>query len=205
MGNKNNSSWSLRAWLVLKMGGLQFEEDVVHLGMPETAEEIARRSPTGLVPVLYDGDLRVWDSLAICEYVNERYLGGRFWPEDVQARAVARSCSAEMHSGFASLRHTLPFVCRTVYPPSEHLPEVEADIRRIVEIWTGCRARHGQGGPFLFGRFSIADAMFAPVMFRCRIYSIPLSGEAAAYAGALWELPAIQQWHREALAEQRDF
>lgn len=201
LGNKNYSSWSLRPWLVLKHLGVRFEEQVIPLDQPSTAEEISKFSPSGRLPVLIDGDTVAWDSLAICEYLHERFPEGKLWPTDAKARAVARSISAEMHSGFTALRQHLPMKFRETFPPRALLPEVQSDISRIVDLWKDCRARFGAGGRFLFGAFSIADAMYGPVVSRFKTYAVPLEGVAAAYAETLWTLPSIQEWLAAARAE----
>jgi glutathione S-transferase len=201
VGNKNYSSWSLRPWLFLKHSGMPFSEVRVALYQPHSA--LCQYSPSGLVPVLHHGDLRVWDSLAICEYVSEKFLDGKGWPADMAARAVARSVSAEMHSGFQNLRSNLPMNLKARYklriqPVSE---ATEKDIRRIVEIWEQCRTQYGSSEPWLFGAFSIADAMFAPVAWRFQIYSVPLSGIAQQYTQQLLELDDMQAWHADAVSE----
>jgi glutathione S-transferase len=201
LGNKNYSSWSLRPWLVLKHLGVPFEEQVVPLDQPSTAEEIRKFSPSGRVPVLVDGDTVVWDSLAICEYLNELFPGRQLWPSDARARATARSVSAEMHSGFAALRENLPMKFRESFPNTMLQPEVKADIARILQLWNDCRSRFGAAGPYLFGDFSIADAMYAPVVSRFNTYGVALEGTAAAYASAIWKLPSIQEWLAAARAE----
>ncbi|MCA1992801.1 MAG: glutathione S-transferase family protein, partial [Coleofasciculus sp. S288] len=165
IGNKNYSSWSLRPWLAIKQAGLNFTEVRIPLDMPTTHEEIRRYSPSGRVPVLLDGKLTVWESLAICEYVAERFAP-TLWPEDAAVRAVARSVSAEMHAGFVKLRENMPMDCRARYPGLGMNPGVQADIDRITTIWRECRNNFGTGGDFLFGQFAIADAMFAPVVSR---------------------------------------
>lgn len=164
IGNKNFSSWSLRPWLVLRQAGLPFEE--IHIGLyrPGTRELILQHSPTGKVPCLFDGDLRIWDSLAICEYLAESQP--QLWPADRAARAEARSVSAEMHSGFTALRSQMGMDIVATKPGQGRTPESEADIARILAIWESCRARHSAAGSFLFGTFSIADAMYAPVVWR---------------------------------------
>ncbi len=200
IGDKAYSSWSLRAWLILKMSGLPFEEIKVKLRQPDTAAAIRRYSPSGKVPLLYDGDLRVWESLAIGEYLAERVKTLALWPADGEARAVARAVSAEMHAGFAALRRELPMDCgrRETKSPQG---EAAADIARVTEIWRHCRATYGQGGPFLFGAFSVADGMFAPVASRFLTYDIPLDPVSGAYRNALLALPAMQEWMRDAAAE----
>lgn len=194
IGNKKYSSWSLRGWLVLKQIGVPFEEILIPLDQPNTQEQIARYSPSGRVPTLIDGEVVVWDSLAICEHLNERFPDRHLWPADRKARAVARSISAEMHSGFQNLRNDLSMKIVESIPTSTFRPEVKEEIRRIIAIWTDCRQRFAGGKPFLFGDFSNADVMFAPVVSRFRTYGVPLEGTAAAYAETIWKLPAMQEW-----------
>jgi glutathione S-transferase len=201
LGNKNYSSWSMRPWLALRHAGIPFEEEVIPLAQPDTAERLARISPSGRVPVLIDGDLAVWDSLAICEYAAERHPDARLWPAAPRARAVARAVAAEMHSGFMALRNGFPVNVRASYPGSPRTPEIQQDIDRIVHIWSDCRARFGQGGPFLFGEFSVADAFYAPVVSRFRTYGVPLEGEPARWAEAVWNVPAMQEWASAAANE----
>ena len=193
IGNKNYSSWSLRAWLFLKHTGAPFREVRIPLDLPDTKARIAQYSPAGRVPVLIDGGLTVWDSMAICEYLSETILAGGGWPADVRSRAAARSVSAEMHSGFQALRSELPMNCRArrkVAPSAA----ARADIERIVSIWEACRSGHAAAGPWLFGRFTIADAMYAPVAFRFQTYGVELGGNAAGYAKTLLEHPAALEW-----------
>jgi glutathione S-transferase len=200
IANKNYSSWSLRAWLFLRHTGVSFREIRVGLDEPDTRARIAQYSPSGRVPVLVDGDLTVWDSLAICEYLNERVPEVHGWPADREARAVARSVSAEMHSGFQALRNELPMNCRArrrVTPSAAAL----ADIERVRSIWESCRSRYGAGGPWLFGPFSIADTMYAPVVLRFRTYAVELDGSAAAYAHTVLSDAAMNEWLAAALAE----
>lgn len=201
LGNKNYSSWSLRPWVVLKQLAVPFEEKVIPLDQPNTAEEIGKYSPSGRLPLLIDGETTVWDSLAICEYLNERFPDRKLWPVDPEARATARSISAEMHSGFAAVRQNLPMKFRESFPDTRLQPDVKAEVDRIIEIWNDCRRRFGAGGPFLFGAFSIADAMYAPVVSRFKTYSVPLEGSAASYAETIWKLPQIQEWLAAARAE----
>lgn len=192
IGNKNYSSWSLRPWLLLKQLELPFDELRIPLFTQDSAMRVAEYSPTGLLPALRDGELTVWDSLAICEYVAE--LQPNAWPRDPAVRAVARAVSAEMHAGFAAVRQELPMNCRLQleqYPLSD---EVQAEVERIGELWTDCRRRYGAEGPFLFGRFSIADAMFAPVAVRFMSYGVPVAGEVAAYRDTILALPAVREW-----------
>jgi glutathione S-transferase len=193
IGNRNYSSWSLRGWLALKHSGAPFEELVIPLSQPRTAEEIRRHSPSGRVPVLKDGEHVVWDSLAIGEYLAERYPDARLWPVDSGARAMARSACAEMHSGFQSLRANLPMNLR-LRRAKPLTPEVQGDIARIVELWTACRARYGQGGPFLFGHFTLADVFYTPVASRFVTYEVPLEGTAQEYVATVLATPAMQEW-----------
>lgn len=201
IGNKKYSSWSLRGWLAVRQLGVPFEEILIPLDQPNTAEQIARYSPAGRVPILIDGEVVVWDSLAICEYLNERFPDRRFLPTDRTARAVARSISAEMHSGFQNLRDDLCMKIVESIPTSTFRPQVKEEIRRIIAIWTDCRRRFGGDKPFLFGDFSIADAMFAPVVSRFRTYGVPLEGTAAAYAETIWQLPSMREWVAAAKVE----
>ena len=194
LGSKNYSSWSLRAWLALEQTGAPFEEVVILLDRPETKAEIARHSPSGRVPALRDGEVVVWDSLAIAEYLAERFPDAGLWPSDPQARAIARAVSAEMHSGFSALRQNMPMNMRASAPGRGRAPGVDEDLARIFAIWRECRGRFGAGGPFLFGRRSIADAMYAPVVSRLTTYGVALDETAAAYSRAIWELPAMQRW-----------
>lgn len=195
IGNKNYSSWSLRPWIFLKHLGLPFREVQLRLYTPTFKDEVAEYGgPSGKVPVLQHGKLTVWDSLAICEYVAE--LAGRGWPEDRAARAVARSVTAEMHSGFVNLRMEWPMNARARNRRTLMTPGLEADIDRIDEIWNDCRARFGShaGGPWLFGEYSIADAMFAPVALRFNTYGARMSDTARWYVATVLEDPIMQQW-----------
>jgi glutathione S-transferase len=194
IGNKNYSSWSLRPWLLMRQAGIPFNEVRVPLYQPDSTASLSALSPSGLVPVLHDGDLRVWDSLAICEYLNESFPGCCLWPDNAAKRAIARSVSAEMHAGFLALRSCMSMNLRGHYPDEGRTPECLQDIARIVAIWNECRQVHGSGGAFLFGRFSIADAMYAPVVLRFQIYAVPLEGDARAYADNMLALPALQEW-----------
>jgi glutathione S-transferase len=194
LGNKNYSSWSLRPWLALKQTGAPFDEEVIPLSEPTTRSTVLRFSPSGRVPALKHNELTVWDSLAMCEYLAETFPQAKLWPEDKAARAVARAISAEMHSGFAALRDHLPMNMRSSFPNRGVTPEVQSDINRITAIWRDCRKRFGADGPFLFGGFTIADAMYAPVVSRFRTYKVELEEEAQAYTDAVWALPALQEW-----------
>ena len=201
IGNKNYSSWSLRPWLLMKQAGLAFEEVRIPLYMPESKAEIRKHSPSGKVPCLLDDGLAVWDSLAICEYLAEKHPALNLWPSDPEHRAVARSISAEMHSGFQNLRQRMTMNCRGHFPGVGRSVEVAADIERIQRIWGNCRAKYSHGGAFLFGGFSIADAMYAPVALRFRIYAVQLDPVAREYADTVLALPALQQWVVDGAAE----
>lgn len=201
IGNRNYSSWSMRAWLALRATGTDFEEVLVPLGRPETGAEILRWSPTGRVPALHDDGLVVWDSLAICEYLAEKFPAAGLWPADPAARAAARSVTAEMHSGFTTLRSQMPMNLRASRPLAERDPAIDEDIRRIFEIWEGCRRDFGSGGELLFGEFTIADAFYAPVASRFITYGVSPGGAAGRYMNALWALPAVREWADAARAE----
>jgi len=184
IGNKNYSSWSLRPWLAMKMLGLAFEEIHISLYGPGSKERILAHSPAGRVPILKDGDTVVWDSLAIVEYLAERHP--QLWPRERAERARARAISAEMHSGFAALREHMSMNVRKRYPGKGRTPEVEKDIARISAIWAEAR------GPFLFGEFTAADAMYAPVVLRFRTYGV--EGANRRYREAVLALPAMREW-----------
>ena len=210
IGNKNWSSWSLRPWLAMRRLGLPFEEINVRLRQADSKAAILKYSPSGLVPLLLDGDLAIWDSLAILEYLAEQHPDKRMWPADRQARALARCVSAEIHSGFAPLRQACSMEI-LADNPLEPVPEaVEADIRRIVALWRECRSKCGAGGPFLFGEFCAADAMYAPAASRFRTYIPDLGrygddGTAAGYVAAIFAMPEMTAWidgAREQVAAQ---
>lgn len=200
IGSKRFSSWSLRPWLALKRAGAEFQEVEIPLRQADTKSQILKWSPSGKVPCLIHGQVKIWDSLAICEYVAELFPKAALWPQGAEARAVARAVSAEMHSGFPVLRERCPMdVCIRIPladPPTELLVEVE----RVKTIWNECRHRFGQGGPFLFGRFSVADAMFAPVVTRFTTYALKLDQVSKAYCQAVWAVPAMQEWRQTACA-----
>lgn len=201
IGNKNYSSWSLRPWLALRHAGIAFDEVLIPLDQEDTRARLAEESPSGLVPVLRDDDLTVWDTLAICERVAELAPEAGLWPDASDARAVARSVAAEMHSGFSALRSECPMNIRrrSTYTLSE---AVEKDIARIKAVWRDCRTRFGQGGPFLFGRFTIADAMYAPVCTRFRTYGLPEDSVATDYIDAVHDHPAMRDWTEAARNEE---
>lgn len=200
IGSKNSSSWSLRPWLLLRQIGLAFEEILIPLRRPDTARRIRTYSPSGKVPVLLAGEQRIWDSLAIAEFLAEQ--NPRLWPEEPQARAHARCVCAEMHSSFSALRTFLPMDFTARFgPPGKLLSQVGHDIDRVLEIWAECREAFPRPGPFLFGSFTIVDAMFAPVCSRFTTYAIPLEPQARTYVAYMMALPAMQEWGREAAAE----
>lgn len=201
IGNRNYSSWSLRAWLVLRHAGVAFDEVLVRLSEPGSHAAILEHSPAGRVPVLKHGDRVVWESLAILEYVAEAVPGAGIWPDDPDARALARSISAEMHAGFTALRAQMPMNMRKSLPGKGQGPGVADDIARVTAIWRDCRERFGAGGPFLFGAFSGADAMYAPVASRFRTYAVEVDPVSRAYVDAIHDLPAFREWHAAALEE----
>ncbi len=194
IGNKNYSSWSLRPWLALRRTGAAFEETLIPLDQPDSKAAILAHSPTGQVPILFHGERRVWESLAICEYLAETFPDAGLWPKDPEARGVARSVACEMHAGFTALRNHMPMDLRNQLPGQGQGPGVAENIARIVKIWSDCRAAYGQGGDFLFGGFTIADAMFAPVVGRLRTYAVDLPPIAAAYRDAIWNWPDMRDW-----------
>ncbi|MBV8144962.1 MAG: glutathione S-transferase family protein [Gammaproteobacteria bacterium] len=200
IGNKNYSSWSLRAWLFMKHAGLEFEEILVPLDAPASREQLERYSPSGRVPVLHHGKLAVWDSFAICEYVAE--LTGRGWPRAQEARAVARSVCAEMHAGFTTLRSLWPMNARARNRRTAVTAGLEADVERIDEIWNDCRSRFGGDGPWLFGDYSVADAMYAPVVLRFNTYGAHISQTARWYMASVLEDGALQDWLSAAKQER---
>lgn len=201
LGNKNYSSWSLRPWIAMRHAGIDFEEEVIPLYESGSAGRIAVYSPAGKVPILLDGDIVIWDSLAILEYVAEKFPKAQLWPADPKARAHARAISAEMHAGFVNLRRNCPMNMRRESRKRELTVEVAADIRRIEQIWTDCRVRFGDGGPFLFGAFSAADAMYAPVVSRFASYAIDVGSAAEAYMTSVMALPAWSEWREAGLVE----
>jgi glutathione S-transferase len=201
VGNKNYSSWSLRGYLALAHVGADFDEIVLPLDTEEFARRIRDHSPSGRVPALRCGDVVVWDSLAICEYLAERFPAAALWPADPRARARARSVSAEMHAGFAALRRDMPMNLRRSLPGVGHTREALADAARVMEIWRGCRGEFGAGGDFLFGAFSAADAMYAPVVTRFRTYAVDQDDVCLRYSDAVLALPAMRRWIEAARAE----
>lgn len=200
IGNKNYSSWSMRAWVLLTAFDIPFREIRICLDQAGTASQIAKYSAAGRVPVLLDGQLTIWDSLAICEYLAEQFPDRALWPQEASVRAVARSVVAEMHSGFVGLREAMSMDIRGSYPGKGRSPEAQGDIGRICEIWEDCLAQFGHH-EFLFGAFSIADAFYAPVVMRFRSYHVSLAPALQAYADRVAAHPAVAQWITEALAE----
>lgn len=195
IGDKNISSWSLRPWLVMKHLGVAFDEAQIRLRLPDSKQNILRHSPAGHVPVLKHNGLTIWDSLAIMEYLAELYPERYLWPADRPARAMARSISAEMHSGFAPLRTHMTMDLLGSHPGQDHDAEgVAGNIVRVQQIWREARAQFGAGGPFLFGAFSIADAMYAPVVGRFRTYGVACDAVCRSYMDAIWNLPALLEW-----------
>ena len=200
IGNKNYSSWSLRPWLLLRKLSVSFEETQVLLQTEDFKQQVMRFSPVAKVPVLLDSDLAIWDSLAIAEYLAEQYP--QAWSRDPAARAFARSISAEMHSGFMSLRSQMPMNCRATGREIVGDEALARDVERIQAIWTECRLRYGESGPWLFGEFTIADAMFAPVVFRFNTYGVDCQGFAAEYMQTVLHDADVQAWLHAAQQEQ---
>lgn len=203
IGNKNYSSWSLRPWIAMKAVGIPFDEVVIPLYEPGSAETIAKYSPAGKVPILIDGDWAVWDSIAILEYLAERFPDAGLWPAEARARALARSVSAEMHGGFQPLRQACTMNLWLPVKPRPQSEAVLANVARIDTLWCDCRARFGQkaGGPFLFGAFGAADAMYAPVVARFHTYGLPVSATARAYMDAVMATSAWREWFDAAMRE----
>ena len=201
IGNKSYSSWSMRPWMLLEGFGIAFDEIVILLYVDGSKEQILRHTPSGKVPVMIDGDRHVWDSLSICEYVAEKFPQLASWPKDEGARALARSMSAEMHSSFQALRQQCGMVVHRPKGPVDFSADTLADIARIEFMWAHSRERHGQGGPFLFGAFSAADAMYAPVVCRFDIYRPNVSAATRAYMDAMMATPAWKKWMAGAAAE----
>jgi len=201
IGDKNYSSWSLRAALAVELAGVECEEMLVRLYQPDSRAQLLRHSPSGKVPVLLTEHGPVWDSLAIAEYLAERYPEAQLWPQAPQARALARSVCAEMHSGFSALRSHLPMDLARDKALTELPDAAQADIDRICAIWADCRERFATSGNYLFGQASIADAFFAPVAARLRSYRVALPTAAAAYVETIYRWPAFQRWYQAALQE----
>lgn len=201
IGSKTFSSWSLRPWLLLKHHQVPFEETLIALNAEDTRTRILEHSPSGKVPVLLHGERRIWESLAICEYAAETFLLHAAWPMDPAARSYARSMAAEMHAGFADLRQELPFEANREPERKTYSARAAADITRIRQLWREARTRYGQNGAWLFGRFGIVDAMFAPVAVRFFVYDIPLEGPESEYVDTVVLHPAVQAWMEAATLE----
>lgn len=201
IGNKNYSSWSFRPWIAMQVAGIPFEEMLISLEATDFKERVLKVSGTGKVPVLIDGDIHVWESLAILEYLAEKFPAAGLWPADPAARAHARTIASEMHAGFQPLRKACPMnFWRPVKKPALDADVME-NVRRIDALWTECRRRFGAGGPFLFGAFGAADAMYAPVVSRFHTYDVNVSGPSRAYMDAVMALPAWVAWRKAALSE----
>ncbi len=201
IGNKNYSSWSLRPWIAMKAAGIAFDERVIPLYEPGSREQILKYSPAGKVPILIDGGEAIWETLAILEHLAEKFPAAGLWPKDAAARSHARAIASEMHAGFAALRRNCPM---NLWLPAKKRPlpdEVKPDVARIEALWRDCRARFGRGGPFLFGAFGAADAMYAPVVARFHSYGIDVTDETRGYMAAVMALPAWREWHAAAMTE----
>ena len=194
IGNKKYSSWSFRPWIALRVAGIAFDEQVIPFESDAFKREVGAASGTGKVPVLIDGDIRIWESLAILEYLAEKFPAAGLWPKDVAARAHARVVANEMHAGFQALRNHLPMNVARIVIKRDLPPPVVANVKRIEALWADCRARFGKAGPFLFGSFGNADAMYAPVVSRFHTYAVDVKPETRAYMNAVMALPAWQQW-----------
>ena len=202
ISSKNYSSWSLRGWLLCRMAGLDFREEQLSSDDPDTRAELLLLSPSFLVPCLTDNKIKVWDTLAIGEFLNEIAPKAGLLPKDQAVRAHCRSVCGEMHSGFVALRQALPMNIKANFPSFKIWSKARADIDRIVIIWSECLQAYG--GPFLFGKITMADAMYAPVVSRFRTYGIKLDGELKSYADRIWDLPAMAEWRGAAMAEHEE-
>jgi glutathione S-transferase len=201
IGNKNYSSWSLRPWLALKVAGIPFEETIIPIHVPGSKEKFMARSPAGKVPILQDGAVTVWESLAILEYLAENFPAAGLWPGDRGARAHARAIASEMHAGFQPLRRQCPMNMWRPVKKLELSAETAANVVRIDAMWSDCRTRFGAGGPFLFGGFTAADAMYAPVVSRFHTYAVAVGVASVTYMEAVMALPAWREWHAAAVME----
>lgn len=201
IGNKAYSSWSLRPWLALKHLAIPFTDVVVPMGLPTTRAETLKHGANFTLPILKDGDITVWETLAILEYINDNYAGGALWPQERAARAHARAIANEMHAGFAPLRSHCPMNVRRRQQPYALTPEAAADVARIEALWAEARRRFGADGPFLYGAFSAADAMYAPVVMRLHFYAVPVTGEIRAYMDTILDLAATRAWLADAARE----
>jgi glutathione S-transferase len=201
MGNKNYSSWSFRPWIAMKVAGIPFAEVVVSLDAEDFEQRVSQISGSGKVPALADGEIHIWESLAILEYLAEKFPDAGLWPAETHARANARAVAAEMHAGFVPLRRHCPMNFWRPVKRRELPDDVSANVKRIEAIWGECRSRFGKSGPFLFGPFCAADAMYAPVVSRFHTYAIPVGGVARAYMEAVMALPAWAEWRAAAVKE----
>ncbi len=201
IGNKNYSSWSFRPWIAMKVAGIAFDEVVISLDAADFKPRVSKISGTGKVPALDDNGVHVWESLAILEYLAERFPTAKLWPADPAARAHARAISSEMHAGFLPLRRACPMNMWRPVKKRELSEEAQSNVRRIGAMWTECRQRFGSGGPFLFGAFGAADAMYAPVVSRFHTYDVEVDKMTRAYMDAVMALPAWKEWTAAALKE----
>jgi len=201
VGNKNYSSWSMRPWIAMKAAGIAFEETVISLDAADFKATVSPHSGTGKVPVLIDGDVSVWESLAILEYLAEKFPKAGLWPADAAARAHARAIANEMHAGFLPLRRLMPMNMWRPVIKRELTPDAATNVKRIEEIWSGARSRFGKSGPFLFGGFGAADAMYAPVVARFHTYDVAIGADARAYMDAVMALPAWREWYDAGIKE----
>jgi glutathione S-transferase len=203
IGNKAYSSWSLRPWILLRVLGIPFEEDLIPLDTPEFRPRVAAYKAGSTVPILVDGDVTVWESLAIMDYIGERFPELPVWPQERRARAFARTVAAEMHAGFRGLRAACPMNLRKRYAPMDRGELVAKDVSRAKHLWRTARSEFGEpaGGPFLFGAFCAADAMFAPMVTRFQTYSIPVEPEIRAYMDAVLDLPPFKEWQEAGMRE----
>ena len=194
IGNKNNSSWSLRGYLAIKHAEVEFEEVLISLRPVVDRGKLDQLTPTGKVPTVKHGEHYVWDSLAICEYFNDLYPEISYWPDDINQRAHARSVSSEMHSGFMALRSQMPMACHSIFKCPEISGNLKKDIDRIIDIWTECLTKYSDKGPYLFGAYSVADMMYAPIVFRFKSYQVPLPDLLQDYCNIIANYPAVQEW-----------
>jgi len=201
IGNKNYSSWSLRPWLLMQYFSVEFSEQQIWLFSDEMAAQMQQHAPNLKVPVLQDNDLTIWDSLAICEYINEQYLAGNAWPKDTAQRAMARSICAEMHAGFFEIRAQMPMNCRRAPSEIEISQQAQHEVQRVIEIFEQCLATHTEPDSFLFGEFSIADAFYMPIVCRFSSYQIAITPRVKQYFSKMLALEAYQTWLKQATAE----
>ncbi len=201
IGNKNYSSWSLRPWLAMKVAGIPFQETLISLEAADFKSWLLELSGAGKVPVLIDGETRIWESLAILEYLAEKFPNAELWPREPATRGHARAIASEMHAGFQALRRQLPMNIRRPVIPRPLDADAQADAKRIQAIWRECRTRFGSGGSFLYGAFGAADAMYAPVVSRFHTYAVEVDGVARDYMRAVMALPAFSEWRQAALRE----